>query len=142
LGIDIEFSGKNENEKSVIIDLDVLNRLGLDNRKTFFLGSTIVKVGTKYFRPTEVDVLLGDPTKSKMQLGWEPKYNLAALVKDMVISDLHLKRLHIKRGCFKPLIILNNISEVLLVVWFIFLLILLHKLSFKFFLKHHFRLFV
>ncbi|TCD17332.1 GDP-mannose 4,6-dehydratase [Pedobacter psychrodurus] len=106
LGIDIEFSGKDENEKGVIIGLDVevLSRLGLDPEK-LFLGSTVVKVDPKYFRPTEVDLLLGDPTKSKTQLGWAPKYDLAALVKDMVISDLHLmkKDEYLKEGGFKTL---------------------------------------
>lgn len=76
--IDIEFSGKDENGKCVIVSLDVevLSRLGLDAGKLFF--SRIFRVYPKYFRPKEVDVLLGDPTKSKIQLGWEPKYNLAA----------------------------------------------------------------
>jgi len=106
LGIDVEFSGKDEHEKGVIIGLDeaVLAQHGLRSDK-LFLGSTIVQVDTKYFRPTEVDLLLGDPTKSKTQLGWEPKYDLAALVKDMVISDLHLmkKDEYLKEGGFKTL---------------------------------------
>lgn len=106
LGIEVEFSGKDENEKGVIIGLDegLLSQNGLDSGK-LFLGSTIVQVDPKYFRPTEVDLLLGDPTKSKTQLGWEPKYDLAALVKDMVISDLHLmkKDEYLKEGGFKTL---------------------------------------
>jgi GDPmannose 4,6-dehydratase len=106
LGIDVEFSGKDENEKGVIIgiDEDLLSRLGL-NAEKLFLGSTIVQVDPQYFRPTEVDLLLGDPTKSKTQLGWEPKYDLAALVKDMVVSDLHLmkKDEYLKAGGFKTL---------------------------------------
>lgn len=106
LGIDIEFSGKDENEKGVIIGLDeaLLAQNGVKSDK-LFLGSTIVQVDPKYFRPTEVDLLLGDPTKSKTQLGWEPKYDLAALVKDMVISDLHLmkKDEYLKKGGFKTL---------------------------------------
>ncbi|WP_316826603.1 GDP-mannose 4,6-dehydratase [Pedobacter miscanthi] len=106
LGIDIEFSGKDENEKGVIIGLDeeTLAQNGLKSDK-LFLGSTIVQVDPKYFRPTEVDLLLGDPTKSKTQLGWEPKYDLAALVKDMITSDLHLmkKNEYLKEGGFKTL---------------------------------------
>eukprot|EP01012_Entosiphon_sulcatum_P051254 TRINITY_DN70398_c0_g1_i1.p1 TRINITY_DN70398_c0_g1~~TRINITY_DN70398_c0_g1_i1.p1 ORF type:complete len:379 (+),score=31.70 TRINITY_DN70398_c0_g1_i1:196-1332(+) len=106
LGIEIEFSGKDENEKGVIIGLDedLLAQNGLKSDK-LFLASTIVQVDPKYFRPTEVDLLLGDPTKSKTQLGWEPKYDLAALVKDMVISDLHLmkKDEYLKNGGFKTL---------------------------------------
>ncbi|MFC3561622.1 GDP-mannose 4,6-dehydratase [Pedobacter jamesrossensis] len=106
LGIEIEFSGKDENEKGVIINVDeekaVTLGLNLDNLKP---GQTVVKVDPKYFRPTEVDLLLGDPTKSKTQLGWEPKYDLPALVKDMVISDLHLmkKDEYLKDGGFKTL---------------------------------------
>lgn len=65
----------------------------------------VVQVDEKYFRPTEVDLLLGDPTKAKTQLGWEPKYDLAALVQDMVHSDLHLmkKDEYLKQGGFKTL---------------------------------------
>lgn len=106
LGVEVEFSGKDENETGVIIGLDemLLNQHGIQSDK-LFLGSTIVRVDPKYYRPTEVDLLLGDPTKSKTQLGWEPKYNLAALVKDMVISDLHLmkKDEYLKEGGFKTL---------------------------------------
>lgn len=67
--------------------MEVLSRFCLDAGK-LFLSRTIVKLDPKYFRPTEVDVLLGDPTKSKTQLRWEPKYNLTVFVKNMVISDL------------------------------------------------------
>jgi len=106
LGIEIEFSGKDENEKGVVIDVDQqkVQELGLND---IYLkpGTTVVKVDPKYFRPTEVDLLLGDPTKSKTQLGWSPKYDLPALVKDMVVSDLHLmkKDEYLKDGGFKTL---------------------------------------
>jgi len=51
-------------------------------------------VDPQYYRPTEVDLLIGDPRKSKTQLGWKPQYDLAALVKEMVASDLEiLKRM-------------------------------------------------
>jgi GDPmannose 4,6-dehydratase len=106
LGVEIEFSGKEEHEKGVIIDVDQnrITELGL-NEANLKLGTTVVKVDPKYFRPTEVDLLLGDPTKSKTQLGWQPKYDLPALVKDMVISDLHLmkKDEYLKDGGFKTL---------------------------------------
>ncbi|WP_316832382.1 GDP-mannose 4,6-dehydratase [Pedobacter aquatilis] len=106
LGIEIEFSGKEENEKGVIINVEeeraIVLGLNLDNLKP---GQTVVRVDPKYYRPTEVDLLLGDPTKSKTQLGWQPKYDLPALVSDMVISDLHLmkKDEHLKSGGFKTL---------------------------------------
>lgn len=106
LGITVEFSGKDENEKGVIIDVDEesVKRLGL-NAEGLKLGTTVVKVDPKYFRPTEVDLLLGDPTKSKTQLGWEPKYDLPALVKDMILSDLTLmkKDEYLKDGGYKTL---------------------------------------
>lgn len=106
LGIIVEFSGKDENETGVIIDIDqeLLKNLGL-NADHLHLGTTIVKVDPKYFRPTEVDLLLGDSTKAKTQLGWQPKYDLPALVKDMMQADLNLmkKDEYLKLGNFKTL---------------------------------------
>ena len=106
LGIEVEFSGKDEYEKGVIIDIDytLANSLGLNTDKLHF-GMDVVRVDAKYFRPTEVDLLLGDPTKSKTQLGWEPKYDLPLLVKDMIQSDLQLmkKDEYLKEGGFKTL---------------------------------------
>ncbi len=93
LGIAVEFSGTGEQEKGVIIDIDgeLCNSLGIDVTD-LKLGQTVVKVDPKYFRPTEVDLLIGDPSKSNSKLGWKPKYDLPALVKDMVKSDLHLMK--------------------------------------------------
>jgi GDPmannose 4,6-dehydratase len=106
LGIEVEFSGKDEYEKGVIIDIDydLANKLGLNTDQLHF-GMDVVRVDPKYFRPTEVDLLLGDPTKSKTQLGWEPKYDLPLLVKDMIQSDLQLmkKDEYLKEGGFKTL---------------------------------------
>jgi GDPmannose 4,6-dehydratase len=106
LGIEIEFSGKDENERGVIIDVDkqLAADLGL-NTENLKMGQTVVKVDSKYFRPTEVDLLIGDPTKAQTQLGWKPKYDLQALVKDMMESDLHLvkKDDYLKKGGFKTL---------------------------------------
>ena len=106
LGIEVEFSGKDENERGVIIDVDkqIAADLGL-NTENLKMGQTVVKVDPKYFRPTEVDLLIGDPTKAQTQLGWKPKYDLQALVKDMMESDLHLvkKDDYLKKGGFKTL---------------------------------------
>lgn len=106
LGIEVEFSGKDEHEIGVIIDVDQekAQALGLKVEE-LHLGTTLVRVDPTYFRPTEVDLLLGDPTKSKTQLGWEPKYDLPALVKDMVHADLQLmkKDEYLKLGDFKTL---------------------------------------
>lgn len=106
LGIDVEFSGKDANERGVIIDVDqnLVKELGL-NDANLKPGTVVVQVDEKYFRPTEVDLLLGDPTKSKTKLGWEPKYDLPALVKDMIHADLQLmkKDEHLKLGGFRTL---------------------------------------
>lgn len=93
LGIDVEFSGKGEREKGVVIDVDQarLSALGI-GAGGVKLGQTVVKVDPAYFRPTEVDILIGDATKAQRQLGWKPKYDLDALVKDMVCADLQLMR--------------------------------------------------
>lgn len=106
LGIEIEFSGKDENEIGVIIDVDQEKTASLGIKtEDLHLGTTVVRVDAKYFRPTEVDLLLGDPTKSKTKLGWKPKYDLPALVKDMMQSDLHLmkKDEYLKLGDFRTL---------------------------------------
>jgi GDPmannose 4,6-dehydratase len=106
LGIEVEYSGKDENERGVIIDIDEAKarEFGL-NRDLLKFGQTVVKVDPRYFRPTEVDLLLGDPTKANTKLGWKPKYDLAALVKDMIHSDLSLMKRdeHLKAGGFKVL---------------------------------------
>jgi len=106
LGIEIEFSGKDENERGVIIDIDQTKvaELGL-NEDALRFGQTVVKVDPVYFRPTEVDLLIGDPAKAKEKLGWVPKYDLQALVSDMMQADLHLvkKDDYLKKGGFKTL---------------------------------------
>ena len=82
LGIDLEFRGKNELEEGYVVK----------NRSKYKLeeGKVVVKVDPKYYRPTEVDLLIGDPTKAITELGWKPKYNLSSLVSEMVLSDLEL----------------------------------------------------
>jgi GDPmannose 4,6-dehydratase len=106
LGVEIEFSGKDEHEKGVIIDIDQsrIEELGLDAEALKF-GQTVVKIDPRYFRPTEVDLLIGDATKAREKLGWVPKYDLKALVNDMVHSDLHLvkKDDYLRKGGFKTL---------------------------------------
>jgi GDPmannose 4,6-dehydratase len=106
LGIEVEFSGKDESERGVIIDIDEekIIELGL-NLDALRFGQTVVKVDPQYFRPTEVDLLIGDATKANTKLGWKPKYDLQALVTDMVLSDLHLvkKDEYLKKGGFNTL---------------------------------------
>ena len=85
VGISLEFKGEGVEEKGYVISCD---------NPDFQLeeGTLVVAVDPRYFRPTEVDLLIGDPTKSKTKLGWEPKYDLNALVKDMMQSDVELFR--------------------------------------------------
>lgn len=106
IGVEVEFSGKDEREKGVIIDIqpERLAELGLktDNLK---LGQTVIKVDPQYFRPTEVELLIGDPSKAKDKLGWQPHYDLSALVKEMVHADLHLMKRenYLKEGGFNAM---------------------------------------
>lgn len=106
LGVTVEFSGKDEQEKGVVIDRDDerLKELGIDP-EGIKLGQTVVKVDSRYYRPTEVDLLIGDPTKAQTQLNWIPKYDLQMLVSEMVQSDLHLmrKEQYLKDGGFETL---------------------------------------
>lgn len=93
LGVEIEFSGEGTDEtgKVLTIDESVFNKTVSENylnHMKSLVGKTVVKVDPAYFRPTEVELLIGDPTKSKTVLGWEPEYDLPALVKDMMISDI------------------------------------------------------
>jgi GDPmannose 4,6-dehydratase len=82
IGIKLDFRGLNENEEGFIVE-----NIGKFNLN---VGDVIVKVDPKYFRPTEVDLLIGDPSKANKILGWKPKYTLESLVKEMVASDLKL----------------------------------------------------
>ena len=81
-GIEIEFKGEGVNEKGFIKSCSGEYKLQI--------GKEVVAVDPKYFRPTEVELLLGDPTKAKEKLGWKPKHNLNSLVKDMMKADLAL----------------------------------------------------
>lgn len=81
-GIEIVFEGKGVAEKGIV--------KSCKGKYQIKEGTEVVAVDPKYFRPTEVDLLLGDPTKAKTKLGWKPKHNLQSLVKDMMASDLAL----------------------------------------------------
>lgn len=106
LGIEVEFSGKGTNERGVIIDIDEqkAHELGL-NLNALRFGQTVVKVDPQYFRPTEVDLLIGDATKAQQKLGWKPQYNLDALVADMMQADLQRvkKDEYLKKSGFNTL---------------------------------------
>jgi GDPmannose 4,6-dehydratase len=94
VGFNIRFEGEGVNEVGILDSIDQVvyqKATGLQvNSLTLKVGDTLLKIDPAYFRPTEVDLLLGDPTKSKTKLGWEPKYDLEGLVEDMMVSDLDL----------------------------------------------------
>jgi GDPmannose 4,6-dehydratase len=83
LGVELSFSGKGVKEVATVKSC---------SNKEFQLkkGQVVVSVDPAYFRPTEVDLLIGDPTKAKTKLKWKPKYTLKTLVKDMIWSDVEL----------------------------------------------------
>jgi GDPmannose 4,6-dehydratase len=83
VGIELGFRGSDENEEGYII-----SNKGIYNQLKE--GRILVKVDPKYYRPTEVDLLIGDPTKAINKLGWNPKYNINSLVKEMVLSDIDI----------------------------------------------------
>jgi GDPmannose 4,6-dehydratase len=83
LGITIDFQGEGVNEKGVIVSCE-------NPKYQVAKGKEVVCVDPRYFRPTEVDLLIGDPAKAKKKLGWNPEYDLNGLVKDMMMSDIKL----------------------------------------------------
>ncbi len=80
-GVKVAFVGENENEKAVVAEV-------MDPDVKLTAGDVIVEIDKRYFRPTEVDLLLGDATKAREKLGWIPKYSLSELAKEMVEADL------------------------------------------------------
>jgi GDPmannose 4,6-dehydratase len=85
IGVEVEFKGRAEKEVAIVI--------GSTNPDfNVPVGKEVVAVDAAYFRPTEVDLLIGDPTKAREKLGWTPTYDLPMLVKDMVNADVHLFR--------------------------------------------------
>ncbi len=83
VGIEVEFKGEGVDEKAYVVAC---------NHKDFqiAIGKEVLSVDSTYFRPTEVDLLIGDPTKAKEKLGWKCQYDLQNLVKEMMQSDLKL----------------------------------------------------
>jgi GDPmannose 4,6-dehydratase len=83
LGIEVAFSGEGVAEIAQVVACQ-------NPEYQLPVGTTVVQIDERYFRPTEVELLIGDPTKAKTQLGWEPSYDLPALVQEMVQADLKL----------------------------------------------------
>jgi len=103
-GINLRFENEGADEIGVIDSIDEAKAkasgLDLSHLST---GQTVVCVDPRYFRPTEVDLLLGDPTKAEQKLGWSREYNLQNLVEDMMASDLKLmtKDTYLKEGGYQ-----------------------------------------
>ena len=81
-GIELEFKGANESETAVVASCTGECRIAV--------GTTVVKVDPRYYRPTEVELLIGDATKAKEKLGWTPIYTMEKLAEEMVASDIEL----------------------------------------------------
>jgi len=82
IGVEISFEGKGQKEIGVVVNNG--------ENKYIKVGQPVVKVDPRYFRPTEVNLLIGDATKAQTKLGWKPTHSLDSLVKEMVASDLKL----------------------------------------------------
>jgi GDPmannose 4,6-dehydratase len=85
VGIVVEFTGEGVEEKGHVVSCN-------NPECKVQVGETVVEIDPRYFRPTEVELLIGDPTKAKTKLGWVPKHDLASLVKDMMHADVELFR--------------------------------------------------
>lgn len=92
LGVEITFTGTEENETGAIsaIDYARLAELGVKDTEHLKIGAVVLKIDPRYYRPTEVELLIGDPTKSQEKLGWKPKHTLETLIEDMAGADLKL----------------------------------------------------
>ena len=84
-GMEIEFRGSGKDEKAFVVNC---------NKPEFKVqkNKPILSIDERYFRPSEVELLIGDATKAKEKLGWSPKYDLIMLVKEMMASDIDLFR--------------------------------------------------
>lgn len=110
VGVEIQFKGEGVDEVAVITSIDekiFINKVGESYLEKFRsrIGEEVVGVDPQYFRPTEVELLIGDATKARTLLGWTPEYSLPALVEDMMRSDIKLmkKESYLKEGGYKIL---------------------------------------
>ena len=96
VGVELEFTGLGINEIATVVKCN-------NPEFQIELGKEVLSIDPAYFRPTEVDLLIGDPTKAKEKLGWIPDHDLASLVKDMMQSDLKLmqKEQYLKAGGYR-----------------------------------------
>lgn len=88
LGLELEFTGTGVNEVAKVVGKKGLNAPAVN------IGDTVVRVDPRYFRPAEVETLLGDPSKAQNQLGWYPEYTVETMCQEMIASDLHDAKRH------------------------------------------------
>jgi GDPmannose 4,6-dehydratase len=88
LGITLKFEGVAENEKAVVASIDG------DKAPALQIGDVIIRIDPRYYRPTEVESLLGDPQKAKQKLGWVPEITLDEMIVEMVANDLDQAKQH------------------------------------------------
>lgn len=109
VGIKLRFEGEGVEEKGIIDSIDETKYKAATGKSTLnsqlSKDSVLIEVDPRYFRPTEVELLIGDPTKAQDKLGWKPKYDLQGLLEDMVQSDVKLfqKDLDLKEAGHKIL---------------------------------------
>jgi GDPmannose 4,6-dehydratase len=83
VGVQIEFKGIGVDEVGIVTAFS-------NTEYAFKVGQKVIQIDPNYFRPTEVDLLIGDNTKAKTKLGWQPKYTLPMIIKEMVQADIEL----------------------------------------------------
>ena len=88
LGITLQFEGKAEDEKAIVANIEG------DKAPALKVGDVLMKIDPHYYRPTEVETLLGDPTKAKQKLGWVPEITLDQMIEEMVVHDLEKAKQH------------------------------------------------
>ena len=88
LGITLRFEGAAENEKAIVASIEG------DKAPALKMGDVIVQIDPRYYRPTEVETLLGDPSKAKAKLGWVPEITLDEMIIEMVANDLDQAKQH------------------------------------------------
>lgn len=110
IGVEIEFKGSGVEEVAVLKAVDdavFAAKVGeaFLNKIQQRIGEEVVGVDPQYFRPTEVDLLIGDATKARTRLGWEPEYSLSDLIRDMMVNDIKLmkKESYLREGGYKIL---------------------------------------
>lgn len=105
IGVHLDFTGNDNQEKGIVSKIDnnlFEEKIGL-KPSYLSIGQVLVEVDPNYFRPTEVDLLIGDSTKARTKLGWNPRYKLEDIITEMVESDVELMKReeHLKNGGFK-----------------------------------------